>query len=287
MTVKVVTDSICDMPPGMVEEMQITVVPVYVIFGQKAYRDRVDISEDEFYHKLLYGPVYPTTSMPSPQDFADAYNKLAAETDEIISIHAGSKLSGILNAALSGSQLISKKCRIEVLDSKTISIGLGLSVMAAVREAQSGSNLEQVTQATRQAILQIHNRSMADTLKYAVRSGRLSRAYGLIGTALGVRPILGLRDGEAYLAGVARTRAKALQRMYEFAASFPRVQEIALGYTTGYDDASKLAQRLKTTFPDAPVHLARVSPGVVIYGGPGSLGMAVREGATIDNTALR
>ncbi len=277
MTVKVVTDSICDMPPGLAQELDITMVPVYVIFGQKAYRDRVDISEDEFYHKLLYGSVYPTTSVPSPQDFADAYNKLARETDEIISIHAGSKLSGILNSALSGSQLVSKKCRIEVLDSKSISIGLGLSVMAAAKEAQSGRNLEQVTQATRQAILQIHNRSMADTLKYAVRSGRLNRAYGLIGTALGVRPILGLRDGEPFLAGVARTRAKALQRMYEFAASFPRVQEIALGYTTGYDDASNLAQRLKTTFPEIPVYLTRVCPGVVIYGGPGSLGMAVRE----------
>lgn len=276
MTVKVVTDSICDISPDQAQGLDITVVPVYVIFGQKAYRDRVDISEDEFYHKLLYGSIYPTTSVPSPRDFADTYNKLARETDEIISVHASSKLSGILNSAILGTQLVSKKCRIEVLDSKSISIGLGLSVMAAVREAQSGKNLEQVTQATRQAILQIHNRSMADTLKYAVRSGRLNRAYGLIGMALGVRPILGLRDGEAFLAGVARTRAKALQRMYEFATSFPRVQEIALGYTTGYDDANNLAQRLKTTFPEAPVHIARVCPGVVIYGGPGSLGMAVR-----------
>jgi DegV family protein with EDD domain len=278
MTVKVVTDSICDMPPGLAQELDITMVPVYVIFGQKAYRDRVDISEDEFYHKLLYGSVYPTTSVPSPQDFADAYNKLARETDEIISIHAGSRLSGILNSALSGTQLVSKKCRIEVLDSKSISIGLGLSVMAAAREAQSGSDLEQVTEFARRVILQIHNRSMADTLKYAVRSGRLNRAYGLIGTALGVKPILGLRDGEPFLAGVARTRARALQRMYEFAASFPRVQEIALGYTTGYDDAKTLAQRLKTTFPEIQVYLTRVCPGVVIYGGPGSLGMAVREG---------
>jgi len=277
MAVRVVTDSICDMPPNLAQELDITTVPVYVIFGQKAYRDRVDISEEEFYDKLLYGSVYPTTSVPSPQDFADVYNKLAQETDEIISIHAGSKLSGILNSALSGTQLVSKKCRIEVLDSKSISIGLGLSVAAAAKEARAGRNLEQVTQSTHRAILQIHNRSMADTLKYAVRSGRLNRAYGLIGTALGVRPILGLRDGEAFLAGVARTRAKALQRMYEFAASFPRVQEIALGYTTGYDDAKILAQRLKATFPEAPVHIARVCPGVVIYGGPGSLGMAVRE----------
>jgi DegV family protein with EDD domain len=280
MTVKVVTDSICDMPPNLAQELDITVVPVYVIFGQKAYRDRVDISEDEFYHKLVYGSVYPTTSVPSPQDFADAYNKLAQETDEIISIHASSKLSGILNSALSGTQLVDKECRIEVIDSMSISIGLGLSVMAAAREARAGRNLEQVTQFARRTVLQIHNRSMADTLKYAVRSGRLNKAYGLIGTVLGVRPILGMRDGSAFLAGLARTRAKALQRMYEFAASFPRVQEVALGYTTEYDDAKNLAQRLNTTFPETPVYIARVCPAVAVYGGPGSLGMGIREWGT-------
>jgi fatty acid kinase fatty acid binding subunit len=287
MTVKVVTDSICDLPPNLAQELGITVVPVYVIFGQKAYRDRVDISENEFYHKLVYESVYPTTSVPSPQDFADAYNKLAQDTDEIISIHASSKLSGILNSALSGTQLVDRKCRIEIVDSRSISIGLGLAVLAAAREGRAGKNLEQVTQFARQAILKIHNRSMADTLKYAVRSGRLNKAYGLIGTVLGVRPILGLRDGEAFLAGVVRTRAKALQRMYEFAASFPRVQEIALGYTTDYDDARNLAQRLKATFPETPVYIARVCPAVAIYGGPGSMGMAVREWGTADNPAPR
>ena len=277
MTVRVVTDSVCDTAPGLAQELGITVVPVYVIFGQKSYRDRVDIGEDEFYHKLVYGPVYPTTSVPSPQDFADAYSRLARETDEIISIHASSKLSGIYNSAQLGAQMVAGKCHIEILDSKTLSIGLGLTVLAAAREAQAGKSLEQVTQATRQAILHIHNRSMADTLKYAVKGGRVNRAYGLIGRFLGVKPILGMRDGSAFLAGVARTRAKALQRMYEFAVSFPKAQEIALGYTTEYDDAKKLAQRLKATFPDAPVYIARVCPAVAVYGGPGSLGIGVRE----------
>ena len=280
MTVKVVTDSICDLPPGLAQELDITVVPVYVIFGQKAYRDRVDMSEDEFYHKLVYGSVYPTTSVPSPQDFADAYNKLARETDEIISIHASSKLSGIYNSAQLGAQMIAGKCHIEITDSKTLSIGLGLTVLAAAREARAGKNLEQVTQATLQAILHIHNRSMADTLKYAVKGGRVNRAYGLIGTVLGVRPILGMRDGNAFLAGVARTRAKALQRMYEFATSFPGVQEVALGYTTEYEDAKNLAQRLNTTLRETPIYIARVCPAVAVYGGPGSMGMGVREWGT-------
>ena len=280
MTVKVVTDSTSDIPPDLARELGITVVPIYVIFGQKVYRDRVDIGEDEFYHKLVSGSVYPTTSVPSPQDFADAYNKLARETDEIISIHVSSKLSGTCNSALLGTQLVDKKCRVEVVDSMSMSMGLGLSVIAAAKEARAGDNLEQVTQSARRTVLQVHSLIMANTLKYAVKGGRLSKAYGLLGTVLGVKPILGMRDGDVFLAGLARTRAKALQRLYEFATSFPRVKEIALGYTTEYDDAKTLAERLKMPFPETPVYIARVGPAVGAYGGPGGMGMGVREWGT-------
>ena len=262
MTVKVVTDSTSDIPPNLAQELNITVVPIYIIFGQKVYRDRVDIFEDEFYHKLSSGSVYPTTSVPSPQDFADAYDKLARETDEIISIHITSKLSGTYNSALLGSQLVNKKCRIEVVDSMSMSMGLGLSVIAAAREALGGSNLEQVTALVRQTILQVHTLLLADTLKYAVRGGRVSKTYGLLGTVLRVRALLGMRNGDLFLAGLARTRAKALERMYEFAKSFPKVQEIALAYTTEYDDVKTLAERLKPAFPETTIYIARVGPPV-------------------------
>ena len=280
MTVKVVTDSTSDIPPNLAQDLNITVVPIYVIFGQKVYRDRVDIFEDEFYHKLGFGSVYPTTSVPSPQDFADAYNKLARETDEIISIHITSKLSGTYNSALLGVQLVNKKCRIEVVDSMSMSMGLGLSVIAAAREALAGSNLEQVTALVRQTVLQVHTLILADTLKYAVRGGRVSKTYGLLGTVLRVRALLGMRDGDLFLAGLARTRAKALERMYEFARSFPKVQEIALVYTTEYDDAKTLTERLKTAFPETPVYVARVGPAIGTYGGPGGMGIGVREQGT-------
>ncbi|MCX5994770.1 MAG: DegV family protein [Chloroflexi bacterium] len=280
MTVKVVTDSTSDIPPNLAQDLNITVVPIYVIFGQKVYRDRVDIFEDEFYHKLGFGSVYPTTSVPSPQDFADAYNKLAQETDEIISIHITSKLSGTYNSALLGTQLVNKKCRIEVVDSMSMSMGLGLSVIAAAREALAGSNLEQVTALVRQTILQVHTLILADTLKYAVRGGRVSKTYGLLGTVLRVRALLGMRDGDLFLAGLARTRAKALERMYEFAKSFPKVQEIALAYTTEYNDVKTLAERLKPVFPETTIYIARVGPAIGTYGGPGGMGIGVREQET-------
>jgi fatty acid kinase fatty acid binding subunit len=278
MSVKVVTDSASDIPPNLAQELGITVVPIYVIFGQRVYRDRVDIFEDEFYHKLVHGSVHPTTSVPSPKDFADAYSKLVKDTDEIISIHVTSKFSGTYNSALLGAQLVNKKCRIEVVDSMSMSMGLGLSVIAAAREAQAGSNLEQVTALARRTVLEVHSLIMADTLKYAVRGGRLNRTYGLLGTVLRVRALLGMRDGDVFLAGLVRTRAKALERMYEFAKGFQKVKGIALGYTTEYDDAKNLSARLQTTFPDAPIYVARVGPDVGAYGGPGGMGLGIRHG---------
>jgi DegV family protein with EDD domain len=257
--------------------MGITVVPIYVIFGQKVYRDRIDISEDEFYRKLVYGPVQPTTSVPSPKDFADAYAALAQETDEIISIHVTAKLSGTYNSALLGAQLVSKKCHIEVVDSMSMSMGLGLSVIAAAEEALAGSSLEQMTASARQTVLKVHSLMLADTLKYAVRGGRISKTYGLIGTVLRVRALLGTRDGDVFLAGLARTRAKALERMYEFARGFKKVKAIALGYTTEYGDAKSLAERLKLAFPHAPIYVARVGPGLGIHSGPGGMGLGIRE----------
>lgn len=286
MTVKVVTDSTSDIPPNLAQDLNITVVPIYVIFGQKVYRDRVDIFEDEFYHKLSFGSVSPTTSVPSPQDFADAYTKLARETDEIISIHVAPKLSGTYQSALLGAQLVNKECRIEMVDSMSISMGLGLSVIAAAREAQAGSNLEQVTALVRQTVLQVHILMLADTLKYAVRGGRLSKTYGMLGTVLKVGALLGMREGDLFLAGLARTRAKALERMYEFAKSFPKVQEIALAYTTEYDDVKTLAERLKPIFPEVPIIIARVGPTIGTYGGPGGMGIGVREAEGVDTTAL-
>ena len=276
MTVRVVTDSTSDIPRHLAKELGITVVPAHVLFGQEAYRDRVDIGEDEFYERLVHGSVHPTTSVPSPEDFAAAYRSLARETDEIISVHISSRLSGTCESAAMGARLSGGKCRIEVVDSQSMGMGLMLTAIAAAREAQTGSSLGRVVAEAHQAVLETHNLAMADTLKYAMKGGRVSKAYGLLGTALRIRILLGVRDGNVFVSGMARTRAKALECLYEFALSYPNVKEIALGYATEYGDAKVLSERLRAAFPGAPIHVARVGPSVGVYGGPGAMGIGVR-----------
>jgi DegV family protein with EDD domain len=278
MTVKVVTDSTCDIPAQLVQELGISVVPIYVVFGDKSYRDKLDISENEFYDKLIHGPVHPTTSIPTPKDFADVYNKLAQETDEIISIHLTSRESGTYNAALLARELVTKKCRIEVVDSLSMSMALGLLVTEAGQAAKAGASLEKITELVRQAIPKVHLIFLLDTLKYVVRGGRLGKAYGIIGSALRVKPLLTLREGDLSLVGVARTKAKAMERLYEFAKGFSKVKEIAVAYTTAHDEAKAFTERLKAAFPDVPLYLTRVGSSLGTHAGPGGMGIAVREG---------
>jgi DegV family protein with EDD domain len=278
MTVKVVTDSTCDIPPQLMQDLDITVVPIYVVFGDKSYRDKLDISEDEFYDKLIHGPVHPTTSIPTPKDFADVYNKLAEKTNEIIAILITSRESGTYNAAVMAKELATKKCRIEVVDSLSMSMALGLLVTEAGRLAKTGASLDKVAESVRQAVPKVHLILMLDTLKYVVRGGRLGKAYGLIGSALRVKPLLTLKEGDLSLVGIARTKAKAVERLYEFAKGFSRVKEIAVSYTTAHDEAEAFADRLKAAFPGVPLNLTRVGSSLGTHAGPGGMGVAVREG---------
>jgi len=277
MTVKVVTDSACDIPAPLAQELGIAVVPIYVVFGDKAYRDRVDIDDDEFYDKLIHGSVHPTTSVPSPKDFADVYNSLAHETDEIISIHLTAKESGTHNSALLARELVDKKCRVEVVDSQSISMSCGLLTIAAAKEALAGASLEQVADFVHRTIPRMHLMILVDTLKYVIRGGRLNKAQGLVGTVLRIRPLLTMRDGELVPAGVARTKARATERLYDFAKGFSKVKEVAVPYTTAHDEAKRLAERIKEAFPEAHMYLARVGASLGTHAGPGAMGVAIRE----------
>jgi DegV family protein with EDD domain len=277
MTVKVVVDSTSDIPAQLAKEWGITVVPAYVVFGGKSYRDRLDISDDEIYARLDHDSVFPTTSVPSPQDFADVYNKLAHETNEIISIHVTSRESGVYNSALLGKGLVSKKCHIEVIDSLSLAMSYGILAIVAAREAKTGASLEKVADVVRQSIPRMHLLMILDTLKYVVRGGRVGKSYGLLGSVLRIKPLLTMRDGKLMLAGVARTRAKAIKRLYDFVEGFPQVSEVAVSYTTSKEEAEALAEQIKADFPDIPLYFTRVGPVLGTHAGPGAMGVAVRE----------
>ncbi len=277
MTVKIVTDSSADLPAQLVQELGITVVPLYVRFGEEVYRERVDISEDEFYHRLEHDPIHPSTIQPSPQDFADVYQRLSSEADGIVSIHISSKLSGTCNSALQGKEMIEKKCPIEVIDSQAVTMGLGLISTAAAEAAKAGGNLQQVLEEVKQAIPNIRMLGLFDTLRYLLLGGRIGKAKALVGSILNVKPMITLKDGEVVPAGQARTRSKGIQRLIDFVKDATNIQDLAILHNTTPDEAQTLAERIDPIFTRERIKFARLGTTLGVHGGPGLLVVALRQ----------
>jgi len=277
MTVKIVTDSSADLPAQLVEELGITVVPLYVRFGEEVYRDRVDITEDEFYQRLTRDPIHPSTVQPSPQDFTDVYQKLSQEADGIVSIHISSKLSGTCNSALQAREQIETGCSIEVVDSQVLTMGLGLITMSAARLAAAGGSLSQVVEMVNQAIPTIQLLGLLDTLKYLLMGGRIGKARALVGSLLNVKPLLSLHYGETVPAGQARTRSKGINRLFDFVKNAVNIQDVAIAYNTTPDEAQALAERIGSIFDKERIMLARIGPMLGVHMGPGALIVVIRE----------
>lgn len=279
MVVKIVTDSTSDIPPETARSLGIAIVPAYVRFGDKVYRDRVDITADEFFQKLVESNIPPATSAPSPGDFAETYHKLLQESDNILSIHVTSKLSAICNAALQGKEALGEQGRhIEVIDSQSLSMGLGLITIAVARAAQEGKSLEEVANTAHQAIPQTHVMGLLDTFKYVLRGGRLGKAAGLLGAMLNVKPLLTMREGELSPIGFARNRPKGVERLVEFVKSTLHIDELAIVYSTTPREAETLADKMKCLVQRAPLHISRLGPALGAHGGPGVLLVALRKG---------
>jgi DegV family protein with EDD domain len=273
--VAIVTDSVADLPPQVVEEFGITVVPLVVRFGTDLYRDSLDLSPDQFYERLKSSKVLPATSVPPPLAYADVYDKLAEKTNEIAVITLTSKLSATYQVALQAVGLMKNKGRVEVLDSEWAIMAQGFIVIAAAKAAQSGANLDEVLAVARQTMKRVDMYAAFDTLEYLERGGRIGKAQAFLGSLLKVNPIIGLKDGEVYPLGRERSRAKAIDHMYNLAVSFGNIEGLAVEYAIDLDEANRLMQRLHSKYPQVPIYLSRTSPVIGTHTGPGLIVISV------------
>ena len=271
MTVKIVTDSVSDIPPEVAKELGITIVPLHVRFGTEVYRDGVDLTADQFFDRLPHSKALPITSVPSPGDFAETYNKLAEETDEILVITLTSKLSGTNDVAKQSIGLTKRKCRIEVIDSQMAIMGQGLIVITAARAAQAGANFDEVLGIVNRNIPRVDFRAAFDTLEYLQRGGRIGKAQAFLGSVLKINPILGMKDGVICPYGRERSRAKALEHLFNFAMNYSQIEEMAVEYATALDEAQMLVERFSSKFPKERIYLSRTSPVIGTHTGPSLL----------------
>jgi DegV family protein with EDD domain len=277
MPVKIVTDSGADLPEQLAKELGITVLPIYVRFGEEVYRDRVSISEDEFYERLTHDPVHPSTTQPGPQDFLEAYQKLSADADGIVSIHISGKLSGTCNSAMMARDMLEMGCPVEVVDSEQLTMSLGLIVIAAAEMAKAGKSLDKIVEWVKQAIPKTYLFALLDTLEYLKRGGRIGKVKALLGAVLSVKPVLTMKDGELVPAGQARTRAKGIDKLFDFVENTGDIKDLAIVYNTTPDEAQNLAERIGSVFDREKIRMARLGPGLGVHGGPGAIIVSFRK----------
>ncbi len=280
MAVKIVTDSASDIPPEVVKDMGITVVPLYVYFGTTALKDGIDIKPDELYRRLAEDPVYPTTTQPAPADFARTYNDLSKEADAIVSIHVSHKMSGTYNSALQGVEIARPECEVHVADSLSVSVGLGIVTMAAARAAQAGGTLAEVLEETNRAVSQTQIRGVLDTLRSLLKGGRITRARALVGTLLNVKPILTARDGEIIQIGMTRSYSRGIDQLFDFVKKFSPVQDVAISHTTVPEEARMLKNRIASIVDEKRIQICRIGAALGVHGGPGTLLVAARRASS-------
>jgi DegV family protein with EDD domain len=275
MAVKIVTDSVADIPAHVVAELGITVIPVLVRFGEEVYRDGIDITTDQFYDRLVKSKFLPSTSVPAPVTFAGTYDTLAEETDEILAITVTSRLSGIYTVALQSVGLMKRKCRVEVVDSQWAVMAQGFLVIKAAQAAQAGASLEEVLTVIRGNIPRVDMHAAFDTLEYLKKGGRIGRAEALLGSMLRVNPIITLKDGVVEPAGRARSRPKAIDLLYDFAASYSHIEGLAVEAAACPEESDLLVERLGAIFHKERIYRTRTTPVIGTYTGPGGLIVSV------------
>jgi DegV family protein with EDD domain len=271
MKVQVITDSTSDIPKDLAGELGIRVVPAYLRFGDKTYRDGVDIESDEFYSMLESSPVHAATSQPNPEDFRAAYKEYCDTADGIVSIHISSKISGTYNSAVMARKTLESRCHIKVIDSKFNSAGLGLVVMGAARLAQAGASLPEVTKEADRAVNQVRMFGMFETMKYLARSGRVNKTIAMASSFLNVMPLLTFRDGEIVRAGLVRTISKGIDRIYNFVKSNVPISELIIVHSMVADQANRLKQHLIEFIEEEKISIFGLGAGLGVHVGPGVL----------------
>jgi DegV family protein with EDD domain len=275
--IKVVTDSTADLPDAIVKELNIEVIPVYILWETQSFRDGIDMKTDEFYQRLTTSDVLPTTSQPTIADFQATYKNLEEQCKGIVSIHISSKISGTYDTAIQAKNALNLSLPIEVIDSQFNSMGLGLIAIGAARAAKAGKELKEVVAETNQAIKQMRMLGVFDTLKYIIAGGRINKSVGSIISILNIKPMLTFRNGEVARSGAARTYSKAMERLVEFVKNNQPVQDLAIVHSAAFDAAEKLKRDLGEHFPENNILMNQLGAALGVHGGPGMLLVALRK----------
>ncbi|NLA58477.1 MAG: DegV family protein [Firmicutes bacterium] len=269
--IQIVTDSASDLTAEMAKQYGIRIVPLSVTIGDKHYTDGVDLTAEEFYQKLRSTDALPRTSQPAPGRFADVYREAIDAGKQVLSIHIASKLSGTYQAATLAAEMVGSDS-IVVVDSETVSMGVGLLAIAAARRSSSLAEAQEAVNRARETLGILF---VPDTFEYMVKNGRIGKAASLAGSLLQIKPILTIAGGTVDVVEKLRGRKKARRRLLELFRDGVGENKVnvAVLHADAEEEAQELLQEIQQTVDCAETYFTYVGPVIGSHAGPGVLGL--------------
>lgn len=272
MRIKVVTDSVCDIPEDLVKQYAIAVIASYINIGNQSFLDGIDMTRNQFYEGLNTFPQHPKTAAPGPETFAQAYQEAANQGyDQVLSIHVAGNLSSIYQSAIQASSEV--KIPVTVYDSQQLSLGAGLQVILASKMAAAGESIKEITQKATDLGNRTYIYALLDTLKFLHLSGRINFALRGIGSILKIKPLMIFHAGIPIYEKV-RTRGRAIERILTYVRKLGPLEHVSMVHTQAIDGAKWLYEKAASLIPENnQPYCQTVTPAVGAHVGPNGIGL--------------
>ncbi|HEX5265434.1 MAG TPA: DegV family protein [Acidimicrobiales bacterium] len=271
--VKVVTDSACDLPQDLVDELGIEIVPLSIRFGAEELVDRRDLTPDQFWARCKASPVLPETAAPAPGAFQTAFTRAADEgCDGVVCVNLSGALSATHQAAVAAASAVADRIPVRTVDSRSVTLGLGLMVLSAARAAAAGKSTEDVAGIAEDLVPRTRVFGALDTLEYLKKGGRIGGAQALFGTMLSIKPIVEVVDGAVAGESKQRTRSRALAYLVDKVRSAGEIED--LGVLTGAStDLEQFLDRIGQVYPRDKIVVGDIGAVIGSHVGPGTIGV--------------
>lgn len=279
--VRIVTDSTAHFfDPEFPARHNVTVIPLTIRFGAQTFTDGVDLDNRRFFERVAAGGPIPTAHAPEARQFARAYDAICRAKEDVVSIHVSGKLSSVIRQARAGADEVLGRCKIQIIDSLTTSIGLGLLVEAAALAAERGASQDEIVRVVRGMIPRMYAVFFIETMEFLAKAERIGKAQAVLGSMLGIKPFLTLEDGDIVPMEKVRTRPQAIEKLVEFVVEFSNIEHLAILQSGAEhtDDTRLLLERLAMEFPDQNWPVLPYSPTLGTIVGPNAMGVVVFEG---------
>ncbi len=275
--VRIVTDSSAHLTPEEIQKYNISILPLRIRMGRRVYNEFTDLSYEAYYQRLQTVKSLPVSEPPRLQTVIDLYYELSKETDHIISIHTSRKLNPVVDVAHTAASTLRSHTRVTVIDSETLSRGLGMIVLRAAQMAQEGAPAQEIGKEIRGMIPAIFLAFLTSDLHYLERDGRLRKSQAFLGSILGIRALVETRDGDLLVMDKARDAVDAVEKLFEYISEFAYLEELALLQHNNVQIATALLERLRERFPHVPIFTDVPDATLATFLGSNVLGVIVRE----------